>query len=483
MPGQKIAQVRRLMFHDERVGMAFNSESGLALNSPFALDEMIVDEDPNAPGMEVFSTITQINSHEQLMESIGLSVEAQGRYAFFSADMKAQFSESTSYESTSTFLIAKVIVENPFTRGRNFKLTADNEKLLRTQEAIFKQAFGDSYVRGMQTGGEFYSVIRITSVSTVTQSDLAVTLQAAYQGLVTAAEFQGKFNEANKSDKTRTEFSALMFQRAGTGSQISPTRDIAEVLARVKEFPTIVQASPVAYEIEVATYDTVPLPFPTPEEAENFSFALRDASAQKLHYIQARNDLELARRHPELFVDLPPHEVLLGAINAYTQLINEVMRHGIELSTGRMQPPRAFDPSKLAVPLSEPAPIPLKRAPGGPAGVVRLPDLVGADVFQMAQLQVCLAQGGALRACVDGTAFLGPDGELRPISIDSDVAEFLNMAENGGLDVRWLPMSAADLVQGLPGSATLSVTAQDPLPGTEVPTGATVIVQLSAVPD
>jgi hypothetical protein len=44
-------------------------------------------------------------------------------------------------------------------------------------------------------------------------------------------------------------------------------------------------------------------------------------------------------------------------------------------------------------------------------------------------------------------------------------------------------MSAADLVQGLPGPATLSVTAQDPLPGTEVPTGATVIVQLSAVPD
>jgi len=40
----------------------------------------------------------------------------------------------------------------------------------------FTKAFGDSFVRGLQTGGEFYAVIRITSVSSES-SDLRKLLR------------------------------------------------------------------------------------------------------------------------------------------------------------------------------------------------------------------------------------------------------------------------------------------------------------------
>ena len=40
--------------------------------------------------------------------------------------------------------------------------------------------------------------------------------------------------------------------------------EVSDILARVRNFPTIVEAEPVAYEVEVATYDTLPLPLPTP---------------------------------------------------------------------------------------------------------------------------------------------------------------------------------------------------------------------------
>jgi hypothetical protein len=42
----------------------------------------------------------------------------------------------------------------------------------------------DSFVRGPQTGGEFYAVVRITSVSTSTQTQLAAQAQAALNGLI-----------------------------------------------------------------------------------------------------------------------------------------------------------------------------------------------------------------------------------------------------------------------------------------------------------
>lgn len=482
MTATKIAQVRRLMSNDERVGMGFNSDSGLAVGTPFEFDDIIVEVDPDAPGQVVFSTITLIDSHEQLMESLSLAVDAQGRYGFFSADLKAQFAESTSYNSTSTFMIAKVIVENPFKRGRGFALTPDNENMVRTQKETFTTAFGDSFVRGIQTGGEFYSVIRLTSVSTTTQTDLAIALQAEYQGLVTDISFEAQFQKANSSARTRSELSAMMFQRAGIGSEISPTKEFSDVLARVKQFPTIVNASPTAYEIEVATYDTLPLPLPTPEEEESFDFALRDASDKKLRFIQARNDLDFARQHPVFFVDLPADEVLVGAIESYTKLINEVTRHGIDLSTGTMDPPQVFDPSLLLPPLVEPAPIALTRAPSGGVGVVRIPNLVGADIGPITELVTCLSHGGTLPACLAGTAFTGEDNLVIPIIIDRDTADFLHMALTGALEVEWIPADPEELATSAPGPTIFSIEAQDPPGGTEIPLGSKVTIQISSTP-
>lgn len=291
----RIPQVRRIEFNDEEIAMGFNSESGLAVGT--ALEGFTIEENPAASGMEVLASITIINSHEELMKNLGMSFEAQGRYGFFSASAKAQFSESTNYNSTSTFLVARCIARNPLRRGKNFRVTPAAQALLdalRFDE--FKTAFGDSFVRGLQTGGEFYSVVRITSISSAKQNELAATLQAEYNGLVSEGSFEGQFAQANAITNTRSEFTATMYQRAGSGAQISPTVEIREVIKRFKSFPEIAKASPAAYETEVATYDILPLPVPTPEEQESFLFALRDAREKKLRYIQTRNDLEFAFR-------------------------------------------------------------------------------------------------------------------------------------------------------------------------------------------
>src|SRR5262245_18471668 len=99
MTMQKVPQVRPLMTNDKSIGMGFNSESGLAVGTPLKIADIIVGEDPVAPGQEVLSDISIITTHDELMEKIGMSVEAQGRYGFFSGALKAQFAESTDYNS------------------------------------------------------------------------------------------------------------------------------------------------------------------------------------------------------------------------------------------------------------------------------------------------------------------------------------------------------------------------------------------------
>ncbi|QEQ20453.1 PASTA domain-containing protein [Bacillus sp. BS98] len=331
-------------FNREEIGMGFNTQSGLAVGT--ALDVGEISENKVAPGSEVLAEITIINTHEEIMDKLGMSFGAQGRYGFFSASAKAKFSESTNYNSTSTFLVARCIVQNSFIRGKNFHLKPGLEEVLTTPPFDkFSTAFGDSFVRGLQTGGEYYCVIRITSFSESTQSELAAELKAEFDGIVTGIGFEAAYNKANANERTKSEFTATMYQRAGIGEEISPTISVKEAKDRFKQFPKIAKANPVAYETEIASYDTLALPVPSAEEKEDFLLALRDAREKKLYYIQKKNDFEFAYKNPHFFEMGPKPEDLLDAINVYTKLANAAMDHAIKISRGKMEEPKLFVPS------------------------------------------------------------------------------------------------------------------------------------------
>jgi len=431
MPIQ-IPQIRRIEFNDEEIGMGFNSESGLAIGT--ALEGFTVQGNPVSSGQEVFASISIVNSHEELMTSLGMSFDAQGRYGLVSASLKAKFSESTNYNSTSTILTARCVVENSLKRGKNFRVTPEAQALLNALRFDeFKTAFGDSFVRGLQAGGEYYCVIRITSVSTSKQSTLSAALTGEFNGLVASGSFKTEFVRANLNESTRSEYTATMYQKAGSGQQIFPTVEISEAITRYKTFPAIVLENPVAYETEVATYDTLPLPVPTAEEQEDFIFALRDAREKKLLYIQTRNDLEFARINPTFFEALPSNDVLSSAINVYIKLINAVMDHAIRLSRGQIRPPRVFDPSEVSPPIIEPTPIPLKRIQS--ATEIIVPNLIGISTFDLDYAFRALEVGCPIDEIINGTAHerVGINPPISPpINITREALEFLFLTTAAG---------------------------------------------------
>ncbi|OBK31032.1 hypothetical protein A5659_26500 [Mycobacterium sp. 1165196.3] len=454
-----IDQIRTLAFHNESIGMGFNSHTGQAVGT--ALQGFTVGADPAASGQEVTAEITIVNSQEELMDKMSMSFSLQGRYEFFSASAKASFSEQTNINSTSTFLLARCVVKNPLTRGQNFVVKPDAAALLNTSEGedTFTRAFGDSFVRGLQTGGEFYAVIRITSQSTVTQTNLATSLNAAADMLVASADFKAQFNTANTSAATRSEYTATMYQRAGSGETISPTVTIDEIAARYHQFPQIAKDNPVAFETEVATYDTLPLPLPTPEERDDFRAALADARDHKMRYIQSRNDADFARTNPQFFTGLPPNAVLAAASASYTALINAVIDHAVRLSKGQFDSPQFFDPQKCTPPLTEPQPIVFTRAPAPPAPVTPpgpgwktstidtkgamfpvdayvSPNGVGVD--NQGRMTVLPVNGQAL-STVSGASF-HPGGFANQITeLDATDDGLLAVDVNGALTVVWAP--------------------------------------------
>jgi hypothetical protein len=464
----EVAQIRRLAFNDEEIGMGFNSRTGLAVGS--ALEGFSVGADPSAPGAEVSSAISIVSTHEELQESLGMSFDAQGRYGLVSGSAKAAFSEKTNFNSMSTFVVASVVVENPLRRGKNFRITPDAKALLDSgQLDKFERAFGDSFVRGLQTGGEFYAVVRITSVSVSTQSALSAALQAEYNGLVASGSFKAEFERTKHSASSRAEFTSVMYQRAGAGMQISPTVTIEEVIDRFKRFPEIAASSASAYETEVATYDTIPLPVPTPVEQEAFLETLSDARDKKLRFIQVRNDLEFALRFPEFFDEPPTSDVLTTAIAVYTKLMNAVTQHAIRLSKGLINPPQFFDPSALSPPLAEPLPVTLKKKnlqADGASQPNTMPNLIGQLSEPVVSLMACIGLED-VDHCLN---FLG-DNTLEAIGMDpKELGDFFFTILRSGVTPE---------VIGDPRGAS-RIRAQFPAPG--VPVAPLSVIRLECRP-
>jgi hypothetical protein len=379
----KVAQVRFLPFTESEpeIGMGFNSDTGVFLGT--ALNFPPPTEDPVDDGQVGVAEAIKIDSQEEIMESIGASFSGDGRYGLITASAKMDFARSSSFNSTSTFVLARSRVSNAIRRGHQFQVTDPANKLLvSNREDEFKSAFGDSFVRGIKTGGEFFAVMRVTSLHTETQQTLSATLAGAVNGIFAAGEFKAQFDEANRHDEKKSEFFVTFYQASGLGITASTTLSIDDILKRLKDLPSIVHDHPVGKEVEVATYDTVPIPLQTPEERTDFRLALDDADAKRLEFLQKKNDIEFAGSNSLFFVDLPPADRLQAASTTYTRALNAVMLHAMGLANGTITPPVFFDLAKANITLPTDIQLPFKRKSGAPPPpeLVAVPDLTGKHV-------------------------------------------------------------------------------------------------------
>src|SRR5262245_15375463 len=64
-----------------------------------------------AGGQIVTYDMMLINTMEELYSSIGISVEVSGSYGLFSADGKFKYSKEAKFNSQSTFLLARCVVQ------------------------------------------------------------------------------------------------------------------------------------------------------------------------------------------------------------------------------------------------------------------------------------------------------------------------------------------------------------------------------------
>jgi hypothetical protein len=330
-----MAQVKRMPFRGSAtLGRGFNTLTGEFVGKALK----VINTETAVTGAEAFYETQIIETHQALLESLELSIEARGRYGLFSAEGKFGLAEKSSFNSQSTFVVASCRVQNAFEIIDQVEVLPEAERLLEEPDR-FKTAFGDFFVRGLQTGGEFYMILQVTSTSQQIQNSLSAAFQADCQQLVIGGSFETAYTEAKQSSSQETKVSILMYQRAGQDEQISYVSEPAGIIQRLKDFPSIARSNPAGYECEVADYNTLALPEVNQEEVADREMALTDCAKLRLKYMTYRNDIQFARENRIFFADdLPPDDVLGDLWERYSRAVTAVQLHAQKIA-GRRIPP------------------------------------------------------------------------------------------------------------------------------------------------
>ncbi len=355
---QRSRQVIVVPFSGQLIGQGYNTETGENVGTALLVDSVFEDTSTDA---QVASTIFEsVESQDSLNESLGMSLSADVRVGLFAGGAKVAYAEQHAVNSSSSYVAGRSVVQNAIRHGKGFRLTPEAQRLIDAGDtAGFKKAFGDRFVRSLNTGGEFCIVARVTSTNAEQQSKVSSALQGEYNGILSAGSFARAFDQATVETNGKTEVSVKMLQSGGQGAQLAFTGpQAASVIVRLQELPTFVHQHASGLEAELATYDTIPIPVKTEEELADRSLVLNDCAAQKTLFLKAISDLQLVLddNGKLLFDDLPPKDQLVEVLGAYRTALNALMAHAIRVSTGAMNPPQMF----VAAP--PPPPLTFKKA-------------------------------------------------------------------------------------------------------------------------
>ena len=211
-----------------------------------------------AAGATTSSEFNKVESYEQLSTALSVDARAEARFGLFGADASLSLDKSMQLNSYSIFLYALAKVELAFQQVTSLTYKPDVLELLKQPggTAAFRQAYGDWFIRGIATGGQFLSIIEIHTKNQDEKEQLDTELSGSYGYAVSGdLDLEKKFESSTGSTFSRV----VRRQVGGTPVTINAPDDVVPaVTSWVSELTSGTKAVP--YQVGWVSYDTVPVP-------------------------------------------------------------------------------------------------------------------------------------------------------------------------------------------------------------------------------
>ena len=250
---------------------------------------------PEAHGQVVTSKFVRIDDISSLHTSLGIDVTADGSYAGFSGNAKVQFADTCNFNSHSTYILIHIEVKNAFLSMDDPVLTPDANELIRNQnQQQFRDRFGDVFITGISTGGEYFAIYQVSGTDEKVKEEAATAVHAAYEAPLVADVHLGvTIDKLRESSQSHLEVRAFAFQSGGSDTSMAITPD--EIMAKARSFgPSVRDEFAVPYSMLPASYRALKLPDDAANAIDlaNQREALADAWKMRNDLLVLKNDID-----------------------------------------------------------------------------------------------------------------------------------------------------------------------------------------------
>lgn len=342
---------------------------------------------PTADGQRVIFGVHQTESVEDLHKVLGLAVDMEASFGMFGGSEKFTFAEESNFHSYSLFFVVSIEVHNEETHMIGEELVPAAAQLLAAGQAErFRQEFGDVYLKGIQTGGQYYAVVEVLTTDETDRTNLSNSFSAGglFGGVAGSVDtsFDAKFEQAT----ARRQLNISTLQAGGLSEGASQKVSPQDMVAKATAFPSEVAGHPVPYRAEFQDFQALNVP-PPPNlvQIQNAKDVLAQYASRRSALLQLGSDIAYIQQHPDQFESFDSGRLnqiaaqVAEALNTITAAASQCMN---DLTTCRFVVPAMPDVSQL----------PQRRA-GAP---VQVPDLRG-QLFKDVAANQLFAPGGPLK--------------------------------------------------------------------------------------
>jgi hypothetical protein len=275
---------------------------------------------PGTTGQAGNSVWKRVESWADISRELKIEAEASAQFGIAGGSAKFSFAEKMRTSSHFTTMIISVTASNPLTQIPRARLTTEARDLLKAGKTEqFGQRFGDMFIRGLRTGGEFYGFVQIVAKSKEMEKQISGEIEANYA--TASAKVSSSFSE--KIQRGELSIAAYAWQTGGT---VQAHTNIDTMCEAARSFGQSVRDQSFTVGAIVDNYTELDLPDgPSPVAREEKRSFLMRMTAFMNSLRQLSKDIDFALLFPDYFESLD-----VAALNEYAKQVdaarNEIKR-------------------------------------------------------------------------------------------------------------------------------------------------------------
>lgn len=207
--------------------------------------------------------LIKINNTSDLETHLGISAELSIGVGLFSASARFDYAKDSKVHSEAINLLITCTKEFGFRQIDKPMLDAEAAELVANGNVgLFAERYGDYFVRGLRSGGQFFGTIRIETSTKEDREKVEASLSASY-GLFASADVKTDFSETIKNTKSQT---TVQLYYEGGDVQIKP-QTVADLITASNQWSNSVENKPKPYSVQLVPWTIANGPQP-PNKAD-----------------------------------------------------------------------------------------------------------------------------------------------------------------------------------------------------------------------